>query len=342
MTDTDHPEETLHLITFVWNRNTSNFSPGLAPSDWAINSDSRTFFALHIPGSRDLHLILHESDPRARNLPHLLQESTLGLQVRRAGLDPETHRSFRCEGMGFNHTFGGSAHLYNEPKEPQPESSPSLRLVTTKPQTWGATLNTLSEREFFATTRDDYSFWLLLRDDDPRARTIGAEKPEDWHSGPSADTLRSLGLDPETTLLCPLSTAHIEMVTEPDPEDEGAFGFAGGEPLTEPRLGRNDLPSHVTLVTEAHRRDIGIITKALYDVAHRREWCGEFDDLLAEVNKELTVKVEPRRKKVRVQTAFTIEVDHTTTDQEILRALDAALHVRFPGRETQEDRIRGT
>lgn len=66
-------------------------------------------------------------------------------------------------------------------------------------------------------------------------------------------------------------------------------------------------PMLIETLKELHRRDIQMISERMYREAKRRQWCGEFDDIVDELNVELQVPIQRPIGKWRVEVFLTVE-----------------------------------
>lgn len=284
----------------------------------------RTYYCARSLGTTTpwYHLVIPTSDPRSEILsnPALGYGQESDANARRLGIDPNQYVVIRMRRNQLERIVEITDETLAEALD---EPSPAITLDTSIPEEGAPILFAVTAHEYrgavdrwlperFRSTVEDRTFFavhyelgyettepiyliIVNTDHDERADALQANlmsnDPERAHYA------RRLGLDPASHAGYTAGASAFAVITaltgDAVPDDDPDSSISEGEPEPE--------------ITEAHRRDIEIITNALHAVARRREWCGEFEDLLAEVNRELTVKVEPRTDKRRVTVTYDVE-----------------------------------
>lgn len=88
------------------------------------------------------------------------------------------------------------------------------------------------------------------------------------------------------------------------------------------RLRAEGAERQVVSVQEAHRRDIDRIGEALLSEAEDRDWCGDYDRVIEQLNERLSVALPTRVKEHTVTVQVTYQVDVTVEAHDIEEAED--------------------
>ena len=95
---------------------------------------------------------------------------------------------------------------------------------------------------------------------------------------------------------------------------------------------REEARGRASVYSRQHREDINTIGAALIEQADRREWCGEFDDLVEETNRRLHIDLPTRSRSYRIEVPVTVTVALCVTAPDDESAIEAAQEFTSGGR----------
>lgn len=78
----------------------------------------------------------------------------------------------------------------------------------------------------------------------------------------------------------------------------------------------DQLMSHLRSSRERHQRDITLIGTALMEEAERRDWCGEYDEVVEDLNHKLSVELPTRTREYTVTYTLTVTVGVTAQNED--------------------------
>jgi hypothetical protein len=91
--------------------------------------------------------------------------------------------------------------------------------------------------------------------------------------------------------------------------------------LASANLRENDLRTRLDVSRRQHREDIATIGERLLSEAEDRDWCGEYDSIVEELNAALTVELPVRKRDYTVRVSVQVDISVTAADEDEARDL---------------------